>query len=356
MQRANLWRFCVGLACIFFVLTHTSAATKDLVEVHRIVAIGDIHGDADNFLKILRLADVIEDYKGGAADVLRSPPLWKFSAAPNASVTTRTTLVQMGDIVDRGEQDFESLNIAIALQKQVRQTATLDKVVLLIGNHELLNLQGQYHYVHKEHYGGFMSRPLRVDAMNPNGAFGKYIIDNFKAAYLDEDTLFVHAGIEADMAISDVDTLNSEVQQALRARNHRHAYLRSNGPLWTRKMIMDSVIDRCEEVEDILQRVGAARVVVGHTPQRSGKIEQYCGGRVIAADVGISRWMYNKVAALEMVFLKYFDTELQQMTTRYLFRELHEGGKAFSVEKENDSVATAQKIKVSDVYDDDGDL
>lgn len=323
------------------------------------MAIGDIHGDAENFLRILRIADLIEKYEGQAADVLNNPPKWKFSQAPNASVSVRTTLVQLGDLVDRGEQDLEALNIAIGLQEQTRdQPMSNDKVVLLLGNHELLNIQGYYHYVNKNNYGGFISRPLRAEAMDTEGIFGKYIIDNFKTAHVEENTLFVHAGIEHDMTILGVDSLNSQVRDALRRRDFRHIYLRSNGPLWTRKMISDSMVDDCADTKSMLDNFNALRVVVGHTPQRAGQVEQYCDGRVIAADVGISRWMYNKVAALEMVFLRYVDAATQRPTTKFLIRELTEKTPKYALADkwQEEAAALSTKLPSAATDDDDGDL
>jgi hypothetical protein len=356
MARCSLQLLFVAHFCVL-ILVVPIRAVDDLVEIHRIVTVGDVHGDAENFLQILRIADLVEPMKGDVTDVLTYPPQWKFSRAPNESVKMRTTFVQLGDLIDRGEQDFESLNIAIALQEQTQQSSSEDDVVLLIGNHELLNIQGYYHYVNKRNYGGFMSRPLRVEALGATGAFGKYIIDNFKTAHIEENTLFVHAGIELDLPVSDLDSLNGEVQKALRKQDFRHIYLRSNGPLWTRKMIADSMMDNCDEVNEILQKFNISRVVVGHTPQRSGQIEQYCSGRVIAVDVGMSRWMFNKIAALEMVFLRYFDHELQRTTTKFVIRELREGSTAFSSANAHQMGGKESESKMGLVVDDnDGDL
>ncbi|KPI83293.1 putative Serine-threonin protein phosphatase [Leptomonas seymouri] len=351
----SFWALIASICSVLVVVPVD--ATKQLVEIHRIVTIGDVHGDAENFLKALRLADVVEEGKDNVLDVHINPPEWKFSRALNESVTVRTTLVQMGDLIDRGEQDFESLNIAIALQEQTQQSSTNDKVILLIGNHELLNIQGYYHYVNKRNYGGFLSRPMRIDALNADGAFGKYIIDNFKTAYVDESTLFVHAGIEVDMRFPDVDSLNSEVRDALRKRDFRNVYLRSNGPLWTRKMISESMMDDCGEVNEILEKFNVTRIIVGHTPQHTGRIEQYCDGRVIAADVGMSRWMYNNVVVVEMVFLKYLDTDQQQSSTKFIIRELREGVPSFSATNQDINDGMQRSVKSSFFsYDDDGDL
>ncbi|CAJ1025762.1 putative Calcineurin-like phosphoesterase [Leishmania utingensis] len=323
---------CYGALLVSFSLLLVSFPVhceRKLVEVHRIIAVGDVHGDADNFLKILRIANLIEDSAAGASDVLDSPPRWKYSSSQISDTTVRTTLVQVGDLIDRGEQDLETLNIAISLQEQTAQSGSQDKVVLLIGNHELLNLQGHYHYVNEKNHGGFMSKALRAEGMKVTGVFGKYIVDNFKVAHIDEGVLFVHGGIETGMNIKDVDALNEDVRSALRQNIFRHSFLRSSGPLWTRKMIMASMSDECADVEAALKQLNASRVVVGHTPQESGHIGQYCGGQVLAIDVGISRWMYDRAVALELVFLKYTDSLTGSSSSSFVVSELREGVSGF---------------------------
>ncbi|KAG5479300.1 hypothetical protein LSCM4_01892 [Leishmania orientalis] len=319
---------CFGALLVLLCLLLISApgyCEKKLVEVHRIIAVGDVHGDADNFLKVLRIANLVEERATSASDVLENPPHWKYSTRRKNGTTVRTTLVQVGDLIDRGDQDLQVLNIAISLQEQTAQSGSQDEVVLLIGNHELLNLQGHYYYVNKKSYGGFMSEALRAEGTQPGGAFGKYIVDNFKAAHMDEGILFVHAGIEARMNVKDVEALNAEVREALRRSMFRNSYLGSSGPLWTRKMIRESMSDECRDVRAALKQLNATRVVVGHTPQESGKIGQYCDGQVLAIDVGMSRWMYGEVAALELVFSKYTDSITGTRSANVVVSELREG-------------------------------
>ncbi|KAG5505022.1 hypothetical protein JKF63_04469 [Porcisia hertigi] len=347
------------LIALFFLSLFLCPAycEEQLVEIHRIIAVGDVHGDVANFLKILRIANLVEDSLTEASDVLAHPPRWKYSPnGPNGS-TMRTTLVQVGDLVDRGEEDLQVLNVAIALQEQTARSGSRDKVVLLIGNHELLNLQGNYHYVNKKNYGGFMSKALRAEGMRATGAFGKYIVDNFKTAHIDEGVVFVHAGIEARMNIKDVETLNADVREALRQSAFRHSHLRSSGPLWTRKMILESMSEECADVRAALSRLNATRVVVGHTPQGSGRVEQYCDGQVLAIDVGMSRWMYDKVAALELVFSKYTNSITGTSSVTFAVRELREGpsGDGYTGSKEIngfDSIGSGHLTKENDMYSD----
>ncbi|KAG5479136.1 hypothetical protein LSCM1_02989 [Leishmania martiniquensis] len=316
---------CYGVLVCLFLLSAPTYCRRKLTEVHRIIAVGDVHGDVDSFLKALRIANLVEESATGAADVLENPPRWKHSTNEANGTTVRTTLIQVGDLIDRGDQDLQVLNVAISLQEQAAQSGLKDKVVLLIGNHELLNLQGHYHYVNRKSYGGFMSEALRAEGMKPTGAFGKYIVENFKVAHMDEGVLFLHAGIETRMKIKDVEALNAEVREALHQGVSRHSYLGSSGPLWTRKMIRESMRNKCADVRAALKQLNATRVVVGHTPQESGNIGQYCDGQVLAIDVGMSRWMYGEVAVLELVFFKYTDSITGASSVNLVISELREG-------------------------------
>ncbi|CBZ27114.1 putative Serine-threonin protein phosphatase [Leishmania mexicana MHOM/GT/2001/U1103] len=327
--RIGCWYGGLLLSFYLLLLSCPAHCERKLVEVHRIIAVGDVHGDADNFLRILRIANLIEDSVTGASGVLDNPPRWKYSMSPTNGTAVRTTLVQVGDLIDRGEQDLQVLNIAISLQEQTAQSGSQDEVVLLIGNHELLNIQGHYHYVNKNNYGGFLSKALRAEGMRATGAFGQYIVDNFKAGHLDEGVLFVHAGIETSMKIKDVEALNTDVREALRQGIFRHSLLGSSGPLWTRKMIIESMSGECSDVRAALKQLNATRVVVGHTAQESGHIGQHCDGQVLAIDVGMSRWMYDKVAALELVFSKYTDNITGTGSASFVVRELREGVSGF---------------------------
>ncbi|GET88617.1 hypothetical protein, conserved [Leishmania tarentolae] len=345
------------LVLFYLLISCLARCEKKLVEVHRIIAVGDVHGDADNFLKILRIANLIEDDATEAADVLDNPPRWKYSSSRRNGTAVRTTLVQLGDLIDRGEEDLQVLNIAISLQEQTAQSGSQDEVVLLIGNHELLNIQGYYHYVNTNNYGGFLSKALRAEGMKAEGAFGKYIVDNFKAAHVDEGILFVHAGIETSMNVKDIEALNMDVREALRQGMSRHPFLGSSGPLWTRKMIIQSMGDECSDVEAALKQLNATHIVVGHTPQESGHIGQYCDGQVFAIDVGMSRWMYNKVAALELLFFKYADDITDTSTASFVVRELREGDSGFChscVEERSglDATRGGDSAEESDGFDD----
>ncbi|CAD2220551.1 serine/threonine protein phosphatase [Angomonas deanei] len=233
----------------------------------------------------------------------------------------------MGDLIDRGEEDLECLNLAFDMFEQAKDSK--NDVVLLLGNHELLNLELHFHYVAKN-FGGFLSKELRRKAFE--GPFGKFIKDNFKAMFVSEGVAFVHAGFENGPALVSPDQLNSRLQQALNDKDYRNPIFRSNGPFWSRKMVYDGYSGKCEETEKLLNFYGVERVVVGHTPQRQGRIGVLCGGKILAIDVGLSRWMYNNFAALEVLVdtVQLPDGRLEERTQ---LSEISKGGSRTVIEE-----------------------
>ena len=97
------------------------------------VAIGDVHGDFDDFVAILqrmRLIDKQNHWAGGKA-----------------------TFVQMGDLLDRGPKPREVMDLMMALEKEAPKAG--GRVVPLLGNHEMMNLMGDLRYVTAENYASF---------------------------------------------------------------------------------------------------------------------------------------------------------------------------------------------------------
>lgn len=268
-----------------FFLVLCAKATPDARTLRRVVAVGDIHGDSEKFQRIIKLSQVfLEDEK----EIERQRP--------------STTFIQMGDLVDRGEDDIECLNIAFSMCEKAASSDAQDKAVFLLGNHELLNLQGFFHYVNPHNFGGFGSKELRKLAFE--GPYGKFIVSNFMTAHIQENTLFVHAGFDSDLnyyQLSTIDSLNVAVRDALQRREYDDRWLSSRGPLWTRKMVLDAIDGDCQQIDAACKHFGVERIVVGHTPERSGHIGVYCRNRLITVDVGISRWMYDHFAYLEIL-------------------------------------------------------
>ena len=95
----------------------------------RVVAIGDLHGDLQKTVIALKLAGVLSISTEGT-------PLW---------CGGDTIIVQLGDILDRGDHEIQILHLFLRLKEQAK--AQGGDVFLLNGNHESLNICGDFRYV-----------------------------------------------------------------------------------------------------------------------------------------------------------------------------------------------------------------
>ena len=105
----------------------------------RVIAIGDLHGDIGQARRALRLAGVL-----GEGDESGNPT-W---------VGGDTTVVQVGDILDRGDDEIGILILLQKLEKEARKQG--GGVYVLNGNHEVLNVSGDFRYVSRGAFGETM--------------------------------------------------------------------------------------------------------------------------------------------------------------------------------------------------------
>ncbi len=100
---------------------------------NRIIAIGDIHGSLDGFTAILKKTGLIDGqhkWTGG-----------------------RTQLLQTGDYTDRGDGTRAVMDLLMALERQAKDAG--GRVVVLLGNHEVMNLIGETRDVTREIFATF---------------------------------------------------------------------------------------------------------------------------------------------------------------------------------------------------------
>jgi hypothetical protein len=232
----------------------------------RIVAIGDLHGDLENAQRVLRTAKILD--------------------ANNRWAAGCSTLVQTGDIVDRGPQSLGTLDFF----RDLRMEATVHggEVIMLIGNHELLNFEGATHYVNAE-------EKIRVGGDDKwralfaaGGKYRKWMSELDIIAMVNQ-TVFVHAGVLPSFAGMGVAGLNRMFRVQLKRARFGSGVLGDDGPLWTRAIITKGMAGECSALEMSLNLLGAKRMVIGHTIQSDLKVHTYCGGRLVAIDVAISR-------------------------------------------------------------------
>ncbi len=323
-----------------FAIASISASARPQPAPHRIVAIGDLHGDHDAWRAV-----------AGAAGLIDAKGKWSGGSA---------TLVQMGDIVDRGPDSLKIIHDLMNLQRDAPKRG--GKVIVLLGNHEAMMMTSDLRYVHPGEYAAFVTRDSKARrdrvyeankpaiqaayrsrvpemspeairgewfktmplgkieyqlAWRPDGELGKWALANPAVAKVG-DSLFVHGGISAAFAQVPLDEINRQAAAALKAQDSSPTAIINNprGPLWYRGLIIRNDGDEAtvapipagatgpltieQEIDLALASFGVKRIVVAHTPSRQGIISA-SGGKLWRADSAISRAYGGMPAYLEIV-------------------------------------------------------
>ncbi len=332
-----LFRHVLNLAAILLALALPSALGAQPAG-QRVVAVADLHGDFAAWLDIARDAKLID--------------------ASNHWAGGRTTLVQLGDISDRGPDTLKIIRHLQQLEAEAPKSG--GKVIVLLGNHEAMNLTGDLRYVTAQEYAAFADAqsPARREAwFNDNR---KSILDaarkrnpkateaEAKAAWIAQTPLgwaehrkawlpsgeigrwaaarpaiarvgtflFVHGGLSAENSKQSINSINGKVAAAMRRADDSMESILSDplGPLWYRGLIARDndaeairsqqpgykYLPPAEEVDLILDAYNAKHLVVGHTPTLKG-VTILHGGKLVRADTGISRYYKGPLGWLEIV-------------------------------------------------------
>jgi 3',5'-cyclic AMP phosphodiesterase CpdA len=305
----------------------------------RIIAVGDLHGDFAAWQDIARAAGVI-DAKGH----------WAGGS---------TILVQLGDITDRGPDSLKIVQSLRQLQREAPRKG--GKAIVVLGNHEAMNLIGDNRYTTPGEYAAFVdaqsaarrdrvyeANKARVEAAaratdpkataeqiratwlsehplgwvehtlawGPAGDLGKWATSN-PAILKIGGTLFIHGGLSAEYAKQPIDEINRRVASAMAAGDDSPTGILSDplGPLWYRGLVQadpDAQAERAaakpplpamtsdQELTAVLAAYGADRLVIAHTPSLNG-IQITDGGRLARIDTGISRYYGGPLTWLEIV-------------------------------------------------------
>jgi len=216
---------------------------------HSTVAIGDVHGDFKDFCAILQHVGLIDDQRhwtGGKA-----------------------TLVQLGDLIDRGPKPREVLDLMISLEEQAPKSG--GRVVALLGNHEAMNLIGDLRYVTAENYASFadsdsekrqktayqeyiawrkshqqllaeMYNPVlpeteaewmmkhppgfleHREAFSPKGNYGKWLRKRSALAKIG-GVIFLHGGISPSLIPLKLDDVNARIRSEIQQYDDIRQYL-----------------------------------------------------------------------------------------------------------------------------------
>jgi hypothetical protein len=323
------------------LLAAALVATATLVSTagapSRVVAIGDVHGAYSEFLAILqqtKLVDTKSRWSGGQA-----------------------TLVQTGDLVDRGAHVRETLDLVMNLEKQAPKAG--GTVIPLLGNHEAMNVLGDVRDVTPQIYRTFLTPsseevrneafqdyltflsahaghvhsllvptdeasmakwvseyPLGYfeyrDAFGPSGKYGRWIRRLHAVAQVG-DGLFVHGGLSPAHPFQNVAEVNARVAAELSEFDRIWESLSRRKVIW-RYMKLGAALAHLEEEFKQLQAQPkpADPAVVGQIKKMLG----YREWMTVSADGPL--WYRGLTADTEPAFTASFDALLTRFGARYM--------------------------------------
>lgn len=259
----------------------------------RLVAIGDVHGDLDALLAILRAAGAVDEsghWSGGALFV-----------------------VQTGDLLDRGDQEEAILELVDRLSSEA--SAAGGHFLALNGNHEIMNAQGDFRYVTPGGMSDFaeyadeapatLARRLpseargRVGAFHPGGPMALRLATHLTIVVVG-DTLLVHGGATRAAIEVGLDRINEGARAFLLGEAPLPDVLDGpTGPIWYRAFAESEDPATCAALDEALAAAHVTRMVVGHTVQHEG-ITRGCSEHVFRIDVGLGRRYMGPIEALEI--------------------------------------------------------
>ncbi len=235
---------------------------------HRqVVVIGDVHGQYDAFVLLLRHAGLIDgdlNWCGG-----------------------RNRLVQMGDIFDRGPKPRQVDELLDRIQKQAN--ASQGEVIRLVGNHELELLMSNF----------LISGFGKEEAKLVRDKLKRQVLDfEVRAAYAYKGFLFTHAGVTRKlmkifkMQLDELNENNVAILTNMIFREAiKHDFFRH--PIFNISLHRSGT-DRFggifwEDLDDLFASFPRSdlRQVVGHTQVDEIVLDN--GRNIIAVDVGLHR-------------------------------------------------------------------
>ena len=242
----------------------------------KLIAVADLHGELAAFRRILTHAGLVEgdSWRGGTS-----------------------ILVQLGDVIDRGRFSVATYNALNDLQIRARKGR--GRVVRLLGNHELMLLEGDYSLAD-------FSEPKKLaEEIREDVVEGKV-----QAAFSYGGWFFTHAGVAAGLltklrgemrAQSErprrfslkrlAEHINNKLKDAARTGDYIDAIFTVGAPRGGDKGDTGGIFwaDFDEELHTP-RRVPKVHQVFGHTPEgyTGARFRKTSDGRRLNIDLGIS--------------------------------------------------------------------
>lgn len=261
---AFLCSLCLGLASwVSADEPSTEVKPNTWTDVERIVAIGDVHGDYNQFVKALKTGELVDGELN-----------WKAG---------ETHLVQTGDVFDRGPDSKLVMDLLMKLEQQAAEAGGM--VHTLLGNHEVMVMSGDLRYTHPGEFEAFGGKAEFAQAIGKEGKYGQWLRTHNCVIKIN-DNLFMHGGLSKDWMHLSLDEINEGVRQFLLTGGGDRGLVRSGGPLWYRGWSTTRSEELAPLCDPVFEKFEVRHAIVGHTPQRG--IVALGGGRVICIDTGMS--------------------------------------------------------------------
>ncbi|MEZ4386839.1 MAG: metallophosphoesterase [Candidatus Krumholzibacteriia bacterium] len=261
----------------------------------RVVAMGDWHGDLDAARTGLRLAGAVDDQDRWIGGDL--------------------VVVQTGDQLDRGDQEQAILDLLDRLRDEA--AAAGGAVLALLGNHELMNVAGDFRYVTAGGWADFADAGIpmpagaadldtlpaehrpRAAAFRPGGPYARLLAEQNVAVVVGR-TVFVHGGLLPEHLALGLERLNADTRAWLLGDGPEPPiYQERDDPVWARQYSDQPDSTDCALLDQVLAALDCDRMVVGHTVQDGG-MAPHCDGRVWCIDSGASAYYGGPVQVLEI--------------------------------------------------------
>ena len=300
-----------------------------------LIVIGDLHGDLEATIKALKMARVIDMNLPNETKDIRKIN-WKGG---------KTVVVQLGDQIDRvrpanlvnslcpeDDEDLvrdegSDLKIMLLFSKLANQASQVGGAVYsILGNHELMNVDGDFRYVSPKEFrefGNYFKEPRNSDnripygyisrkrAFAPGGTLAKHLASDRHSVLVVGSWLFVHGGITPQIASNFLlKDINLYIRRWLDGAKDTKtmAYVNSVyhnddenfSPFWTREfsdleewnpMKHNRMFDETIGLINKNNKLNVKGMVVGHSPQfnYSKGLNSACNNRLWRADVGMSK-------------------------------------------------------------------
>ncbi|MEO6757932.1 MAG: metallophosphoesterase [Saprospiraceae bacterium] len=252
-----------------FRLQDTLVVEPDLYALpDKMLVLSDIEGDF-GALKMMLMG----------AKVMNAQFKWTFGAGH---------LVLVGDYFDRGLNVTECLWLIYKLETEA--AAAGGKVHFILGNHEVLNMEGNTQYMRQKYVENVaMIEEDYIRWYDNNSELGRWLRTK-NAVEKIGDYVFCHGGISPELARSglslhEVNTIGRHYLGKHHAdivnKDAQLVFDQRIGIFWYRGAAKEVLTE--DEIRLILSYAGAKRMVIGHTMQND--VTGLYAGRVICVDL-----------------------------------------------------------------------